>query len=516
MDEWRNTPEYAQEQMSLCLQLLSDAKVSKLRPACAPSFHDGRIECHVKPNQIKPNIAIAPPHPPAHHPTHPRQSHPNRERAFRQFKQYISEWQPEMYDDDVTDFLRGQEGKTEGLLSWCGQLSTGKGHDGQLKRSAKPAIGLVRWLLQLEDEGVYPADENLFLSQFLSLDVSDYHSMQLCKHITHSDNEKGGRGGNRDDGLELVAIILQKHQTEEGQHDRVKLDALLPEPEARSIFSSWLQETALDEERDDILGVNEKTEADESGDGVVDGAAMSARSRRQEHIDMIRRHANKYAPTEWKDVRLDLRMVDGSNGSSMADAAAAESPGGGGAFGSVDGRRDSIDSISNMSMSSAGPGGWVGGWAGHGTRGLLSSHPHAPTRSPTRSPTPNPRPTHAQPTPNPRPTHAHPTRPFWPTLTRSLHTPHATPRLTSPRLAPRARGDGRADPPSVVDADRGGRYRSVGIERPQPRGGREEPEGGGGGLARLDARWRGRVQPHPQRAHVTGEEERPAHDARVG
>jgi hypothetical protein len=168
--------------------------------------------------------------------------HSQRERAIKRFKDYVTEFKPEFYDDDIGSFYKGtssngdkddHEGVRLGLLVWCGQKSSK--HSGGLKRSCQNAIGLVSWLISFDfedhddDEG---DTENVFASQFLALDSSEYAKIEFVLHVIPSGSHKNSqRSGSQNDAFELLALLLRGHRDDESRPAPLDLRFLLPEEE---------------------------------------------------------------------------------------------------------------------------------------------------------------------------------------------------------------------------------------------------------------------------------------------
>ena len=179
-------------------------------------------------------------------------THEQRLKAIKRYKDYIDQYKPEPFDDDVREFFTGGDSSGEeltGLLVWCGQKSSSN-HAGGLKRSCREVIGLVRWLVEYRfargDESRstrdrHPFDEeeedtNIFLDVFLSLSATDYVPMELVLHVLPDPTDKGGkgkkdRGGSQLDAFELLALILRGHTDEDGASAPLELTSLLPHDE---------------------------------------------------------------------------------------------------------------------------------------------------------------------------------------------------------------------------------------------------------------------------------------------
>lgn len=174
-------------------------------------------------------------------------SHSQRERAIKRFKEYIIEFKPEFYDDDVGVFFKGTSGEDEdeheglamGLLIWCGQKSSK--HAGGLKRSCQNAINLVKWLISFnfsEYDDEEEDGENVFASQFLILKSSDYAKMELTLHVIPAGAKKDAhRSGSQHDAFELLALLLRGHRDEDARAAPIDLSVLLPHEDVSAVGS---------------------------------------------------------------------------------------------------------------------------------------------------------------------------------------------------------------------------------------------------------------------------------------
>jgi Exocyst complex component Sec5 len=123
-----------------------------------------------------------------------------------------------------------------GLLFACGMPSdSGEG----LKRSARHATNLVKWLLQDWKEGKNStntdSDLNVFSKAFLALPVDYYRHMRLDLHVTGDE-----RGGTREDACRIIVLILMKHLSEDGErHQFVMVEELLSTPQAQQAYDLW-------------------------------------------------------------------------------------------------------------------------------------------------------------------------------------------------------------------------------------------------------------------------------------
>ena len=186
---------------------------------------------------------------------HPdRGNHRDRVRALTKFKNYVigsgKSSSPEFYDDDIPLLFLGSSAPAAyldpdddtlvglyGLLQACGTPSAGEGGGGggSLKRSARPAMVLVKELLLDWTEGgsVKKGQLNVICQAFLSLPVRYYAAaMQLDHHVRGDD-----RGGAKQEACQVIVLILTKHLSEDGETPSpVTLEEVLLEPKAQQEF----------------------------------------------------------------------------------------------------------------------------------------------------------------------------------------------------------------------------------------------------------------------------------------
>lgn len=138
-----------------------------------------------------------------------------------------------MYLEEVNDDLLAMG--MYGLLQACGTPSE-KGGAGQLKRSARHAMSLLKWLVMDWKEPGQKKDElNLFAKSFLSLHIKHYHHMHLDLHCRGDD-----RGGMKEDACQIIVQILTKHMSEDGETmEPVMMEELLSSPQAQQEFELW-------------------------------------------------------------------------------------------------------------------------------------------------------------------------------------------------------------------------------------------------------------------------------------
>eukprot|EP00585_Thalassiosira_rotula_P003675 CAMPEP_0196152916 /NCGR_PEP_ID=MMETSP0910-20130528/36345_1 /TAXON_ID=49265 /ORGANISM="Thalassiosira rotula, Strain GSO102" /LENGTH=202 /DNA_ID=CAMNT_0041416619 /DNA_START=21 /DNA_END=626 /DNA_ORIENTATION=- len=166
-------------------------------------------------------------------PTKTSIKHKDRLRRLNKFRNYITaKPPPEFYDDDYPLMLLGSESPTAmededlshmtlyGLLRAAGCPSTD--HKDSLKRSARPAMSLLRYLCLEFDEasstpGVSNGTNNIlgelngFASALCALNIPQLRTLRLEIHIGKGESESGSRGGSKDDACHLLALILARH-----------------------------------------------------------------------------------------------------------------------------------------------------------------------------------------------------------------------------------------------------------------------------------------------------------------
>jgi vacuolar-type H+-ATPase subunit F/Vma7 len=185
---------------------------------------------------------------------HPdRGNHNDRIRRFNKFRSFVMPDSkgktPEFFDDDIPILFLGSNAPAAfldedddtiaglyGLLQACGTPSGD--HDGTLKRSARHAMNLLKWLLlDWKELGQKKADLNIFAISFLSLPTQYYHHMQLDLHCSADRND---RGGSLEDACHIIVLILTRHLSEDGEHAQpVTLDELMSNPRGQQEFEIW-------------------------------------------------------------------------------------------------------------------------------------------------------------------------------------------------------------------------------------------------------------------------------------
>jgi len=164
---------------------------------------------------------------------------------------------PEFYDDDIPLLLLGSaapaaligddpdilEGSVYGLLQACGTPSVE--HDHMLKRSARHAMSLLKFLVCdfVEDGG---SDKlNLFAHAFCSLPADKYKFLSLDLHVVGDQ-----RGGAKEDACHVMVLILCHHMQEDGEtRSPLAKSDLLATPAAQQAFELWCtQHTSKDKQ----------------------------------------------------------------------------------------------------------------------------------------------------------------------------------------------------------------------------------------------------------------------------
>jgi Exocyst complex component Sec5 len=190
---------------------------------------------------------------------HPKRgNHKDRIRQLNKFRNYVigpssarssTIKPPEFYDDDLPLLWLGSAAPAVyleevnddllamgiyGLLQACGAPSDD--HDGTLKRSARHAMNVLKWLLVDWKEGKNEvSSRNLFCRSFLSLEVKHYHHMQLDLHCIGDD-----RGGAKEDACHILVLILTSHTSEDGEANKpLMMEDLLQSAKAQQEFELW-------------------------------------------------------------------------------------------------------------------------------------------------------------------------------------------------------------------------------------------------------------------------------------
>ena len=207
--------------------------------------------------------------------------HKDRLRRLNKFRNYVTARPPpEFYDDDHSLLLLGSDSPTAmedealssmvlvGLLGAAGCPSSSD-LEGSLKRSARPAISLLRYLcLEFDGGGGVMGEMNGFAEALCALDVPRLRTMRLEVHIGKGDGDDGGsRGGSKDDACHLLALVLARHTDPDGMADEpVTAADLLPDPRNRAEFERWLAENAAPDAR---RRIRENAEAKAGGGGAA-------------------------------------------------------------------------------------------------------------------------------------------------------------------------------------------------------------------------------------------------------
>jgi hypothetical protein len=193
---------------------------------------------------------------------HPKRgNHKDRIRSLNKFRNYVigpsgsNSRPPEFYDDDLPLLWLGAAAPAVyleevnddllamgiyGLLQACGAPSDD--HDASLKRSARHATNLLKWLLLDWREGKNEtSNRNLFCRSFLSLEVRHYQHMQLDLHCIG----EGDRGGAKEDAMHILVLVLTSHTSEDGEASRpLMVEDLLRSAKAQQEFELWTARNA--------------------------------------------------------------------------------------------------------------------------------------------------------------------------------------------------------------------------------------------------------------------------------
>jgi hypothetical protein len=193
------------------------------------------------------------------HPQHG--NHKDRIRRLKKFRNYVSgdsKRTPDFYDDDIPLLFMGslapamflEEVPADliaglyGLVPACGMRSGEKQDGNGLKRSARNALQLVKWLLlDWREAGASRDEENLFCLSFLSLEPKYYHHMHLDLHLVGGKGDD--RGGAREEACEIIVLILTRHMSPDGENlQPLLIEELLSTPKAQQEFELWLAKNA--------------------------------------------------------------------------------------------------------------------------------------------------------------------------------------------------------------------------------------------------------------------------------
>ena len=198
--------------------------------------------------------------------------HKDRVRRLNHFRNYCrvdddTGNTPEFYDDDLpllllgstfmntmptllveNDDLVGQE--LYGLLQACGTPSND--HDNMLKRSARNAMSLLRFLVlefrEMRDGEPLDGDASVLNPFAEALCSLNKHQLALMNLESHIEGDK--RGGAKADACSIIVLCCSRHLAEDGVTTRpLPLEELLPTPRARKGFEQWLHNGATAEER---------------------------------------------------------------------------------------------------------------------------------------------------------------------------------------------------------------------------------------------------------------------------
>eukprot|EP00586_Coscinodiscus_wailesii_P021274 CAMPEP_0172505106 /NCGR_PEP_ID=MMETSP1066-20121228/183760_1 /TAXON_ID=671091 /ORGANISM="Coscinodiscus wailesii, Strain CCMP2513" /LENGTH=273 /DNA_ID=CAMNT_0013281583 /DNA_START=153 /DNA_END=971 /DNA_ORIENTATION=- len=183
--------------------------------------------------------------------------HKDRKARLKHFRFYMSGESsgnserittPEYYDDDLPMLFLGSDDnpKMYGLLSACGTPSTE--HDHMLKRSARTAMSVLKFLVlefrdMVDGRPLNPEGEmNSFAIALCSCTKEQLKPMNLELHVSSVEEADSKRGGARDDACEIIFLLGTKHLDPFGEKpDPLLLEDLLPSSTARKAFWDWLK-----------------------------------------------------------------------------------------------------------------------------------------------------------------------------------------------------------------------------------------------------------------------------------
>lgn len=194
--------------------------------------------------------------------------HKDRVRRLARFRNYVevdprTGYTPEFYDDDLPLLLLGSHApaaildeelvgqKFYGLLQACGTPSGD--HDHMLKRSARPAMTLLKYLVkdwkEYENGRPIPPNPhdklNPFAYALCSLTLNQLQLMNLELHI-----EGDKRGGAMSDACRIIVLVCSRHLADDGETTApFKLEEVLPTVHGRKRFDHWLSTQASDTDK---------------------------------------------------------------------------------------------------------------------------------------------------------------------------------------------------------------------------------------------------------------------------
>jgi len=222
--------------------------------------------------------------------------HKDRVRCLARFRNYASgektrpRTTPEFYDDDLPllflgslvpvldEELVGQ--RLYGLLQACGSPSVE--HENTLKRSARPAMALLKYLVCDfcdYDNGVKvsadPKQLNVFAFALCSLLPSQLSHMNLELHI-----EGDKRGGAKEDACHVISLLVTRHLADDGETTKyLPLETLLPTKAARQAYEGWLKQSAPKALQKQVTKALEAIEAQSPQKAPPEERAMSPKKK---------------------------------------------------------------------------------------------------------------------------------------------------------------------------------------------------------------------------------------------
>ncbi|KAL3817074.1 hypothetical protein ACHAXA_000124 [Cyclostephanos tholiformis] len=276
--------------------------------------------------------------------------HKDRIRRLNKFRDYVTARPPpEFYDDDYNLLLLGSESPTVmeneelegvnlvGLLRASG-CPRSVDHMDALKRSARPAISLLRYLCLDFGGDAEPSSAvgenasrvvgllsrrlNGFASALCALNVPQLRLLRFDIHVG------GGTdcGGSKDDACRLLALILTRHtDTDRETPKPLRVHDVLPDARSRAIFDSWLGENASPDVRrairENINAASNSGGGDHAmgGGGGAAAAAESISSAAAVAEGEVGRGRNPFQNDD--DVNEDFLKVLGKKSRSILDYA---------------------------------------------------------------------------------------------------------------------------------------------------------------------------------------------------
>jgi len=285
----------------------------------------------------------------------PRLQHKDRVRSLQRFRNYASGESknqaqiqncgvttPEFYDDDIPLLLLGSQantvgtlyGKEEeyqqdlseyyGLLQACSTPS--RDHEGQLKRSCRNAMNLLKYLVldrvEVQDGEPLPVsidattglpELNPFAYALCSLSAKQLKIANFGAHLLDNIN----RGAAKDDACEILLLVLTRHFDPISDNATftsalvktskpIAIEELLPDPRTKQSFENWL---VTNKSRDVLNSI--RSNFLHSNKGNETGSSYIKTPERKNKVDV--EAESKVSPNKIFDsgIELGINILDG-------------------------------------------------------------------------------------------------------------------------------------------------------------------------------------------------------------